>query len=134
MLLCGFIQDDNESFIEHNNDYFNDIYSQIMNSDKLPIIWLDFKKYITNEFDKYSSYYKFHGYKFENLIMGCGCLLEQYLLVPIKDILKMDRYGFERKGSNCISRPIDFDFSINIEKYKDIEKIKIVFLLTQYNL
>jgi hypothetical protein len=58
--------------------------------------------------------------------------LDKPLLVPLEDILTMDRWGHERDGSNCISRPIDFDLSVNIEKYKDIEKTEIVFILGQH--
>ena len=34
--------------------------------------------------------------------------------------------------SNCY-RPIDFDLSLDIEKYKQIEKYTIVFILEQYS-
>ena len=45
----------------------------------------------------------------------------------------MDRWGHDRYGSNCISRPMDFDLSVNIEKYKEIEKTEIVFILGQHS-
>jgi hypothetical protein len=44
-----------------------------------------------------------------------------------------DRWGYARQGTNCVSRPIDFDLSLDIEKYKDIEKYRIVFLLKQHS-
>ena len=62
-----------------------------------------------------------------------GTLFERYLLVSVKDILETERWGYERSGTNSMSRPIDFDVSVPIEKYKDIEKIKTVFILKQHS-
>ena len=49
----------------------------------------------------------------------------------VKKILETDRWGYDRYGTNSNSRPIDFDLSVNIEKYKEIEKTELVFILCQ---
>jgi hypothetical protein len=59
--------------------------------------------------------------------------LDKYLLLPIKEILQTDRWGYDRSGTNGMSRPIDFDLSVPIEKYKEIEKIQIVFIIKQHS-
>ena len=40
-------------------------------------------------------------------------------------------WGYERSGTNSISRPLDFDLSVDIEKYKVLEKFEIAFILEQ---
>ena len=47
--------------------------------------------------------------------------------------MKTDRCGYNRYGRNGNYRPIDFDLSVDIEKYKEIEKYTIVFILEQYS-
>jgi len=44
----------------------------------------------------------------------------------------MDRWGYDRDETNSISRPIDFDLSINTDKYNEIEKTEIVLILGQH--
>ena len=118
-------------FIEDDNDYFNEIYSKITLRNKLPENCLDLKEYLINEFTNNGSYHKSSGESIVIPTLDKGCLLDKALLVPLKDILTMDRWGHNRYGSNCISTPMDFDLSINIEKYKEIEKKEIVFILGQ---
>jgi hypothetical protein len=55
------------------------------------------------------------------------------LLLPIKRILETERYGYDRYGKNGNYRPIDFDLSVDLEKYKDIEKFTTVLILEQYS-
>lgn len=120
-------------YIEDDNMYFNDVFSEIVGGNNRPTNAVDFKEYVTTEFTNKWSYYKSRGYCTVLIpTIDNGCLLDKPLLVPLKDILTMDRWGHERDGSNCISRPIDFDLSVNIEKYKDIEKTEIVFILGQH--
>jgi hypothetical protein len=120
-------------FIEDDNDYFNEIYSKITLRNKLPENYLDLKEYLINEFTNNGSYHKSKGDSIVIPTLDKGCLLDKALLVPLKDILTMDRWGHNRDGSNCISRPMDFDLSVNIEKYKEIEKTEIVFILGQHS-
>jgi len=103
MLYYGCIEDD--------NDYDNEIYSRIIND--LPEDCSDVKEYLVNEFTKN------------------GCLFDKYLLVPVKRLLSMERWGYDRDGLNSISRPIDFDLSINTDKYNSIENTEIVLILRQ---
>ena len=124
MLGYGFIEDD--------NDYFNEIYSIIISRIKLPENCLDAKEYLINEFTNNGSYNKSHGESTVTQTLDKGCLFDKYLLVPVKRILSLDRWGYDRDLTNSISRPINFDLSVNIEKYKEIEKTEIVFILAQH--
>jgi hypothetical protein len=103
---------DDYSLISDENENFNDIYLYIISSGKLPKDYLNFKNYLEYEFKK-------------------GGLFDKELLLPIKRILTTDRWGYDREGRNGNYCPIDFDLSIDIEKYKEIEKITIVFILEQ---
>lgn len=106
MLQSGIIEDE--------NDYYNELFQTITidNDKKMKGSYLDVKDYLTGEFEK------------ENL-------MDKYLLIPIKKILRTERWGYERNGTNGSSRPIDFDLSVSVEKYKEIEKFEIVFILLQ---
>jgi hypothetical protein len=97
-------------FIEDDNDYFNQSYENIIYNNKLPTHFLEFK---------------------EQIIIDLGVLFHKYLLVPVKRILHTTRWGYDRCGTNGSSIPIDFDLSVNIEKYKEIEKTEIIFILSQ---
>ena len=65
--------------------------------------------------------------------MDNGRLFEQHLLVPIKEILTTERWGYDRYGTNSAQRPLDFDLSANIDKYKSIENIELVFIIGQHS-
>ena len=125
LLQSGYIEDDNM--------YFNEVYGTIVGSNKFTKNAVELKEYLTTEFTNKGSYHKSRGYcTILTPTIDNGCLLDKPLLVPLKNILSMDRWGHDRDGSNCISRPIDFDLSVNIEKYKEIEKTEIVFILGQH--
>jgi hypothetical protein len=115
------------SFISDENDIYNDVYSDIIGSNRLPKDYLEFKEFLEQEFKNKGSY-------FSNKIdfdLTSGCLFEKELLLPIKRILETERYGYDRYGKNGNYRPIDFDLSVDIEKYKEIEKYTTVFILEQ---
>jgi hypothetical protein len=131
MLYYGFIEDD--------NDYFNEIYSRIIGEtertfgkNELPENCLDIKEYLINEFTNNGSYHKSHGESIVKPTLDKGCLFDKYLLVPVKRLLSIDRWGYDRDETNSISTPIDFDLSINTDKYKEIEKTEIVLILGQH--
>ena len=131
MLYYGFIEDD--------NDFFNEIYSRIIDEtertfghNELPENILHLKDYLINEFINNGSYHKSHGESIVKLTLDKGCLFDKYLLVPVKRLLSMDRWGYDRDATNSISRPIDFDLSINTDKYNEIEKTEIVLILGQH--
>ena len=123
----------NNGFIEDDNDYFNEVYTEIiynndiMNSDDFTAI----QEYLTNEFKTRGSITKYKFSNKEEPTLTNGCLFDKYLLVPVKEILSTCRWGYDRYGTNGSSRPINFDLSLDIEKYKEIKKYKIVFILTQ---
>ncbi len=127
MLYYGFIEDD--------NDYFNEIYSRIICENKLPENSLHLKDYLINEFTNNGSYHKSHGESIVKPTLDKGCLFDKYLLVPVKRLLSMDRWGYDRDEINSISRPIDFDLSVNLEEYKknNIEKYNVVFMIKQHS-
>ena len=104
----------NDGFISDENEYYNDAYAEIILCNNLPKNCLEFKDFLEQEF-------KNKG------------LFEQELLLPIKNILRTDRWGYNREGRNGNYRPIDFDLSMDIEKYKEIKKYTIVFILEQYS-
>lgn len=104
----------NEGFISDENENYNNVYTDIIWSNDLPKNFLDFKKFLEQEF-------KYRG------------LFDEELLLPIKKILSTDRWGYNREGKNSNYRPIDFDLSMDVEEYKEIEKYTIVFILEQYS-
>jgi hypothetical protein len=105
------------SFISDSNVHFNNAYQQIIFCNELPENYLDCKEYLETEFRK----------------KGSNDLLEKELLLPIKKILQTNRWGYDRYGKNGSYRPLDFDLSVDIEKYKEIEKYTIVFISEQYS-
>lgn len=122
----------NNGFIEDDNDYFNEVYSEIINNDIM--ISDDFavvKQYLIQEFKNRGSINRYKFSSREEPTLSKGCLFDKYLLVPVKKILTTDRWGYDRYGTNGSARPINFDLSLDIEKYKDINKFEIVFLLMQ---
>ena len=120
-------------FIEDNNNYFNEVYREIIynndiiDSDDFAVV----KNYLIKEFKNRDSINKYKFSSREEPTLSNGCLFDKYLLVPVKKILTTDRWGYDRYGTNGSSRPINFDLSLDIEKYKDINKFEIVFLLMQ---
>ena len=104
----------NKGFISDENEYYNDAYAEIILCNNLPKNCLEFKDFLEQEF-------KNRG------------LFEQELLLSIKNILRTDRWGYNREGRNGNYRPIDFDLSVDVEEYKEIKKYTIVFILEQYS-
>jgi hypothetical protein len=48
--------------------------------------------------------------------------------------LETERWGYDRYGKNGSYCPIDYLYpSLDIEKYKEIEKYTIVFIIEQYS-
>ena len=123
----------NDGFISDSNEYYNDVYTEIILCNDLPKNYLEFKDFLEQEFKNKGSYlHRKSSNKIEPDLSN-GCLLEKELLLPIKKILETDRWGYNREGRNGNYRPIDFDLSVDIEKYKEIEKYTIVFILEQYS-
>ena len=115
-----------DGWIEDDNDYFNEVYSMIC--DTLPTI--EFKECAVRAFTHHGTYHASRDGR-KTLTLDHGCLYDKFLLVPVKNILETERWGYERYGTNGASRPIDFDLSITIDKYKNIEKADVVFMLRQ---
>ena len=120
-------------FIEDDNDYCNDMYNEIMYYKDLPENWLEFKKYLETNFKKYGSYNKSRVNSEISYTIKNGCLYDKYLLVPVKEILSTTRWGYDREGINGLSTSVDFDNSINIDAYKELENYNIVFIIKQHS-
>jgi hypothetical protein len=125
--------------IEDSNGYFNEAYKTILGYDdgdiQLPEQYDTFKDYVTEQFKIHGSYYKSKFSRKVEPDLENGCLLEKYLLVPIKELLETERWGYGRYGINSASRQIDFDLSIDLEEYtkNNIEKYKKVFIVKQHS-
>jgi hypothetical protein len=109
MLCEGCIEDSNDSF----NELFKKIVGYEYEENELPEEYLQCKEYLINEFKI------------------TGSLFEKELLVPIKKILSTERWGYNRRGINSLSRPLDFDLSVSTEEYKEITNFNIVFFISQ---
>ena len=123
----------NDGFISDENEHYNDAYTEIIWCTELPENYLEYKSFLEEKFKKNGSYLHLRDSNKIEPDLRNGCLLEKELLLPIKKILKTDRWGYDRYGRNSNYRPIDFDLSVDIEKYKEIEKYTIVFMLEQYS-
>ena len=110
MLSDGFIEDDNEFF----NGAYEAIQEDMFDNENCEDFKLQFEV------------------RCKEYVDGAS-LIDKTLLLPIKKILSTDRWGYERYGTNGSSRPLDFDLSVDVEKYKDIKKFEIAFLLQQYS-
>ena len=128
-LICMMLYN---GFIEDENDYYNEVYNEVVNY-KLPETWLEYKEYVETNFKKYGSYNKSKFSSEVHHTIEDGCLFDKYLLVPIKEILSSTRWGYDREGTNSSSRPIDFDLSVNTEEYKELEKYNIVFIVHHHS-
>lgn len=123
----------NDGFISDDNEHYNDAYTEIILCTELPENYLEFKEFLEQEFKNKGSYLHVRNSSKIEPDLRNGCLFEKELLLPIKQILKTNRYGYDRYGRNCSYRPLDFDLSVDIEKYKELEKYTIVFILEQYS-
>lgn len=113
----------NDGFISDKNENYNDAYTDIIWCNDLPENYLEFKEFLEQQFKIK-----------EESDLKTGCLWNQELLLPIKQILETQRWGYDRYGRNGNYCPINYMYpSVDIEKYKEIEKYTIVFILEQYS-
>jgi hypothetical protein len=123
--------------IEDSNGYYNEVYKTIVgygeDDNDLPEDYLQYKEYLIKEFETKGSFYKS---KFSSKVepdVNDGTLFERYLLVPVKDILETERWGYERYGVNSASRPLDFDLSVDLKIYENIKHFNIIFFVKQHS-
>lgn len=123
-----------KGLIEDQNDYFHEVYSNIIFKFNrlIQIDFTDVKEYFTEQFTSNGSYHKSRSSAPAIPTLDKGRLIDQILLVPIKDILNIERWGYDRDGSNCASRKLDFDLSLDTERYKEIKNFEVVFILGQH--
>ena len=125
-------------FIEDENGFYNETFKQIVgyeygDSTELPYEWSLCKEYLIEQFRTNGSYNRDRYTDAKRQDFSCGCLLEKHVLVPIKDILSTERWGYNRTGINSSSRLLDFDLSVSTEEYKEITNFNIVFIVKQYS-
>jgi len=126
----------NDGIIEDSNEYFNEVYQKVIGYDNADVILpenhMEFKDFLTKEFKSNGSYYKS---KNTNIVvdhyLNKGCMYDRHLLIPIKEILSTERWGYSREGINCSSMPIDFDLTVNTDEYKMIKHFTKIFIIKQ---
>jgi hypothetical protein len=124
----------NDGFISDSNEHYNDAYTEIIWFMDLPKDYLEYKAFLEKEFKNKGSYLHLRNSNKIEPDLRNGCLFERELLLPIKKVLETERWGYDRYGRNGSYCPIDFiSPSLDIEKYKEIEKYTIVFILEQYS-
>jgi hypothetical protein len=124
----------NDGFISDSNEYYNDAYTEIIWCNDLPKDYLEYKVFLEQEFKKKGSYLHVRNSSKIEPDLRNGCLFERELLLPIKRVLETERWGYDRYGRNGSYCPINhLSPSLDIEKYKEIEKYTIVFILEQYS-
>lgn len=107
--ICKFLI--NNGYIEDEKSCLNNTYLFIIQNNK------------NNDVESYKAYLE------KYFSRECGtniCLSDQYLLIPIKEILNMNRKGYDRCGINTKSINLDdfknlVDSNINNEIMKDFE-------------
>lgn len=127
MLCKGSIEDSNDSF----NELLKKIVGYEYEENELPKEYLQCKEYLINEFKNNGSYYQDRDTGKKTYHLNHGSLFEKELLVPIKKILSTERWGYNRRGINSLSRPLDFDLSVSTEEYKEIKNFNIIFFISQ---
>ena len=120
-------------YIEDENDYFNEVYTNIIYSADMPRDVEHTKEYLIYAFTHNGTYHKTRFSREFFPTLDHGCLFDKELLVPIKKLLSCERWGYDREGTNSTSRPIDFNLSFDTEPYKEIHNIKIMFILIQHS-
>jgi hypothetical protein len=120
-----------DGWIEDENDYFNEVYSSIVYDD-MPHDHEAAKEYLIHAFTHRGTYHKTRS-SVTIPTLDHGCLLDQYLLVPLHTLLSCERWGHDRYGTNSTSRPIDVDVLIHNNPYKDIEHTAVVLILRQHS-
>jgi hypothetical protein len=112
--------------IEDSNDDWNRAFEQIIGDNGVEENAVEFKEYLTRKFTARVGHNK-------------DSLLEQYLLVPLEELVSNDRWGWSREGTNAMSSPLE-DFADDLpnqiavfkETYKEIKNFTFVFMIKQY--
>ena len=115
--------------IEDSNDFYNQAFEQIIGDDGVEENETAFKEYLTRKFTE----------RVRMIGIDGDPLLEQYLLVPLEELVSNDRWGWSREGTNAMSSPLE-DFTDDLpnqiavfkETYKEIKNFTFVFMIKQY--
>ena len=106
MLMDGFIEEENEEF---DNRWAAIVDSESVNE---------------NDCNATKTYLMEH--------IRSNDLSDKFLLFPIKEILTSSRWGYNREGSNGLSRKLDFDMTIDWSEYREIVSAEEVFIINQH--
>lgn len=114
----------NRGSIEDENDFFNEVFRNVVDGRPVDNV----KEYLLTQFREQGS---IHRYKFggEEPTLDNGCLLDQFLLVSVKDLLATERWGHGRYGTNASSRPLDF--TLDVEPLDGITGAQTVLIVLQ---
>jgi hypothetical protein len=112
-----------EGCIEDENDYFNEVFEAIRQD--LPST--DMKAYLTHECTTRGTYQKSRDGRVVPTLKH-GSLWDQWLLVPVKVMVSMERWGHDREGQNGVSTPLDLS-AVPLERYRAIEHASTVCIL-----
>ena len=124
----------NVGFIEDENEFFNETFNEMLYTCEEKFSgWSEIKENLIDEFSKTGSLEKNKTNNKVKYTKTFGRLIDKYLLVPVKNILSTDRWGYDRYGTNGSSRSINFDLSLDTDKYNEITDYEIVFILSQHS-
>ena len=94
--------------------------------------YADFKEYFINESKKCNSLLTIC--MLAVAVTDDSSLFHEVFLFPIKEILTTQIYGYDSNSrTNSISRKMNFDLSVNIDKYKEITNFDIVFIFAHHS-
>ncbi len=110
-----------EGFIEDSNGNLNEYFKNVIEDENIPSEYFDYKKFIIDKF---------------NQNFGDKNLNKQFLLIPVIKMLETTRWGLNRKGTNCNSLNLDFDFEQIKQKIQDeyehlLNDYRVVMILNQ---
>jgi hypothetical protein len=134
VLIKKLLQD---GFIDYDNGFFNENYIKIEKEFKIQ----DIEKFKNNIMNILKTNGDIAKSKFSSETkndLSRGTLYEQTLLIPIERIMKTERWGYDRYGTNGTYRKLDFDIEIIKNKIYDeyknkINDFEIVMILEQFS-
>ena len=128
------MSEESNSFVQDENGCYNTIFEQIIRGEDVKSHKIDekfdiftfeeYKEYLTKNFKLYGDRYMYKDgktevpeYKEDHL----ENLYNQILIIPLKEILWTERWGYNRYGTNGTS--CDFDISDLTKKSEEVHKM-----------
>ena len=136
MLEDGCIEDDNEYYNQVYREILNDAFVYDNDNDNDKDNDKDFnasQAYLSKALQEQGSLYKSKTSSYETPDLHKGALWERHLLVPLKELLATERWGYSRSGTNSTARPLtEIDFSFCPESV-NLQHTSVVFFLKQHS-